>query len=331
MSPVERRHLYLPARDRSFWRAETAASPLLYLAWGSRDFHREPVPASRHEGWVCVLVEEGAPFMVIRKRAVRMPSGTLVLIGPDCPFGWRGSASGQSRFRLWMWRTVAASWPAAPLSSTFVSRQLARHERPPFLQLHDLCRREVLRGSDADATYLEGCRLLFDTMIRRAWRDDETRAGETVELVGLARAWMMAHLDSREPVARLCDYLDVSQSRLHGGRGDQPARLVPPRPHGGSPRAPRERRRVGQGGRPRPGLRPRERSEPRLPQILRSPRDRHAHSRAPLDHLVIARAIDYAPLDHLLVGRGVGNGPRTRRGDEWAGGDSFGVRSGTRN
>lgn len=215
MSPVERRHLYLPARDRSFWRAETAASPLLYLAWGSRDFHREPVPASRHEGWVCVLVEEGAPFMVIRKRAVRMPSGTLVLIGPDCPFGWRGSASGQSRFRLWMWRTVAASWPAAPLSSTFVSRQLARHERPPFLQLHDLCRREVLRGSDADATYLEGCRLLFDTMIRRAWRDDEARAGETVDLVSLARAWMMAHLDSREPVARLCDYLDVSQSTLY--------------------------------------------------------------------------------------------------------------------
>ena len=90
-----------------FWKADDEAQPLLYLAWGARDFHRQPIPASRHEGWVCVLIEEGAPTMVVRRQAVRMPAGTLALIGPDCPFGWKGAASGQAKFRMWMWRSFA--------------------------------------------------------------------------------------------------------------------------------------------------------------------------------------------------------------------------------
>src|SRR6478735_682610 len=150
MPPAERPHLYLPARDRSFWTADGAALPLLYLAWGARDFHRQPIPASRHEGWVCVLIEEGAPTMVVRRQAVRMPAGTLALIGPDCPFGWKGAVSGQSKFRMWMWRVFTGTRGRADLRASIVSRPLARHERQPFLQLHDLCRREVLRASGPD-------------------------------------------------------------------------------------------------------------------------------------------------------------------------------------
>ena len=115
MPPAERRHLYLPARDRSFWTGEGETLPLLYLAWGARDFHRQPIPASRHEGWVCVLIEEGAPTMVVRKQAMRMPAGTLALIGPDCPFGWKGAASGscappRSRTRLGMSAGFRGGW-----------------------------------------------------------------------------------------------------------------------------------------------------------------------------------------------------------------------------
>ena len=130
MPPAERRHLYLPARDRSFWTAEGEALPLLYLAWGARDFHRQPIPASRHEGWVCVLIEEGAPTMVVRRQAVRMPAGTLALIGPDCPFGWKGAASGQTKFRMWMWRVFTGN--DGPRRSAGVDRlPAARAARAP--------------------------------------------------------------------------------------------------------------------------------------------------------------------------------------------------------
>ena len=215
MPDVARRHLYLPARDRSFWHAGTDDIPLLYLAWGARDFHRQPIPESRHEGWVCVLIEEGAPTMVVRRQNVRMPPGTLALIGPECPFGWKGAASGQSRFRMWMWRDLDGAVAQAELNRAYVTRVLARHERQPFVQLHDLCRREVLRAAGPEVAYLEGCRLLFDATIRRGLLDGRGDSEGLSDTVALARSWIQAHLDSREPIARLCDYLNVSQSTLY--------------------------------------------------------------------------------------------------------------------
>jgi AraC family transcriptional regulator of arabinose operon len=215
MASSERRHLYLPARDRSFWKADDPAGlPLLYLAWGTRDFHRQPIPVSRHEGWVCVLIEEGSPTMVVRRQAVRMPAGTIAVIGPDCPFGWKGAGSGSSRFRLWMWRASGAASARPGLAASYVTRVLGRHGRKPFVLLHDLCRREVLRLSGPDASYLEGCRILFDATVARDVLEPPA-SPEPSDLVSLARTWIDAHLDSREPIARLCDYLNVSQSTLY--------------------------------------------------------------------------------------------------------------------
>jgi AraC family transcriptional regulator of arabinose operon len=215
MSGLERAHLYLPARDRSFWKADDEAQPLLYLAWGTRDFHRQPIPASRHEGWVCVLIEEGAPTMMVRRQAVRMPAGTIALIGPDCPFGWKGTSSGHSKFRMWMWRSLAVSVGRTDLRASYVSRLLARHERQPFLHLHDLCRREVVRSAGPDPTYLEGARILFECTIQRELLARRAEGDEAPDAAASARDWMTAHLDSREPIARLCDYLNVSQSTLY--------------------------------------------------------------------------------------------------------------------
>jgi AraC-like DNA-binding protein len=216
MAGAQRRHLYLPAPDRSFWTADAAALPLLYLAWGTRDFHRQPIPVSRHEGWVCVLIEEGAPTMIVRRQSVRMPAGTLALIGPDCPFGWKGAASGQSKFRMWMWRgLLQETGDRNQERSSIVSRYLARHERQPFLHLHDLCRREVLRTAGPDAAYLEGCHILFDTTVRRELLDRREQESDGADAVAPARTWVRAHLNSHEPIARLCDYLNVSQSTLY--------------------------------------------------------------------------------------------------------------------
>ena len=144
-----------------------------------------------------------------------MPAGTLALVGPDCPFGWKGAASGQSKFRMWMWRDFAGGVERPDLAASYVSRSLARHERQPFLQLHDLCRREVLRAPGPDAAYLEGCRILFDATLQRELLDSRQQGAVASDAVALARAWMRAHLDSHEPIARLCDYLNVSQSTLY--------------------------------------------------------------------------------------------------------------------
>ena len=215
MPRPDRRHLYLPARDRSFWRARDGdASPLLYLAWGTRDFQRQPIPASRHEGWVCVLVEEGSPILVVRRRSMPIAAGTVAIVGPDCPFGWCGAASATSKFRLWMWRSLSCA-EQADLRASFFVRRLGRDARRPLLLLHDLCRGEVLRPSGPAPAYLEGCQMLLDETVQRAVLETAADASGNGDLVAIARSWIDAHLDSREPIARLCDYLNVSQSTLY--------------------------------------------------------------------------------------------------------------------
>jgi AraC family transcriptional regulator of arabinose operon len=116
---------------------------------------------------------------------------------------------------MWMWRSFTGTIGHLDLRASYVTRPLARHERKPFVQLHDLCRREVLRPAGPDASYLEGCRILFAATLQRELLDRRDEDSGAPDVVASARSWMDAHLDSREPIGRLCDYLDVSQSTLY--------------------------------------------------------------------------------------------------------------------
>lgn len=216
MSHFEKRHLYLPERDRSFWKCDAALDvSLLYLAWGYRDFHRHPIPVSCHEGWVGVLIEEGCPTIAVNKQSVRMPAGTLALIGPNCSFGWNDSATGPCKFLLWMWRNFGGTSFALGLQAAYVTRLLSRKDRKPFVLLHDLCRREVLHSTAPCRSYLKGCHIIFEATMQRAIQKHPDKKQLASELGELAKAWMSAHFESKEPIARLCDYLNRSQATLY--------------------------------------------------------------------------------------------------------------------
>jgi AraC family transcriptional regulator of arabinose operon len=153
--------------------------------------------------------------MKVARRTVPMPTGTLALIGPDCPFGWRGSAAGPSKFRLWMWRTFVAANAHPELQSGYLTRALSWKDRKPFVLLHELCRQEVLHPASPGKAYLEGCHRLFEATMRRAIENEPKPDQQAPETIEQAKIWMSAHLESREPVARLCDYLNLSQSTLY--------------------------------------------------------------------------------------------------------------------
>ena len=214
VAPADR-HLYLPASDRSFWKSggDSDAS-LRYLAWGGRDFEAQPIPVSRHDGWVCVVIEEGSPILRAASVSRRLTPGTLALIGPDCAFGWKPSGAGSCRILLWMWNGFSDPTLAAEPCSGLRVRMLDVAGRKSFRLIHDVCRREVLRG-EPSAAYIEGCRLIFEETLRREVLDSDTDSAQISDLVLQADAWMAAHLDSKEPVARLCDYLNISQSSLY--------------------------------------------------------------------------------------------------------------------
>ncbi len=215
MGALADRHLYLPASDRSFWKScGDSDGSLRYLAWGGRDFEAQPIPVSRHDGWVCVVIEEGSPMLRAASVSRRLTPGALALIGPDCAFGWKPSGAGSCRILLWMWKGFSDPALAGEPRSGWRIRMLDAVGRKSFRMIHDLCRREVLRG-EPSAGYIEGCRMIFEETLRRVVLDSVADAAPNSELVRQVDVWMAAHLDSKEPVARLCDYLNISQSSLY--------------------------------------------------------------------------------------------------------------------
>lgn len=209
------RHLYLPKADRSFWKCGADfTGTLRYLAWGRRDFAADPIPVSCHDGWVCAVIEEGSPVLDAASVAHRLTPGALAFMGPDCAYGWKSSDSGPCRILLWMWSGFSNPALAAEPRSACRIRLLDRGGRKTFRMLHDLCRGEILRR-EPSVGYLDGCRMMFEETIRRELPGSGQAAPPASGFRQQAEAWMASHLDSKEPVARLCDYLDLSQSTLY--------------------------------------------------------------------------------------------------------------------
>lgn len=212
MSGTKTKHLYLPSKDRSFWKDE-GGLPLSYLAWGRRDFDDDRIPVSEHEGWVCTVIEEGRPTLLLNDKKVSLSPGEIVFIGPECAFGWEGKQDVEYKFCMWMWNHINSPKLRSHQHS-YTTRLLPLKKREPFLQLHEQCRREVLNLDDYSSTYLEGCHIQFEALLERTLeaKQEDDKASARIEQ---ATAWMNEHLDSREPIARLCDYLNLSQSSLH--------------------------------------------------------------------------------------------------------------------
>ncbi|WP_308988104.1 AraC family transcriptional regulator [Roseibacillus persicicus] len=208
------RNLYLPRRDRSFWQAgEGKDWSLRYLAWGRREFSEENLPPCRHEGWVSLLIQEGHPEIIVRGEKIELPRGVLMLIGPECPFGWTRRQGSQCKFVLWMWDELRLGEQAGCEENGFQKFNLTKTRQEPFVRNHELCRREAVATDGLSEKYFESCRMGFEVLMQRLLEGDPEAPSQ--DRLEQAQDWILAHLDSKKPVARLCDYLNVSQSSLH--------------------------------------------------------------------------------------------------------------------
>jgi len=215
MPDASRPHLFLPAKDRSYWRADPASDlPLQYLAWGHRDFLRDPIPVASHEGWVCMLVEKGWPTLLVKDEAVPMPPNSLVLIGPRCSSGWKPQDADECKIYVWMWREIVSHEIRCIKENDYAKWRLSEKLSAEFVDNHQSCRREIQRLDEISKHYLLGYQQIFEANILRAlsgYSNDDAVQGTAK----LAVEWMSQHLNSKEPISRLCDYLDTSQSTLH--------------------------------------------------------------------------------------------------------------------
>lgn len=57
--------------------------------------------------------------------------------------------------------------------------------------------------------------MIFEATLKRMIQVGVAPPKQATGLSEQAQSWMCAHLDSKEPIARLCDYLNLSQSTLY--------------------------------------------------------------------------------------------------------------------
>lgn len=210
---LPRRALHLPPKDRAYWRNERFLDlPLLYLAWGERQYGDAPIPVARHDGWICVVVESGAPVLVRDGSCERIPSGSLLVLGSEYASGWEDDVGRSSRLLAWEWREFRHERLQTFPPDIFRRRTIASAEVRRFQALHSMTRDEA-REPDADsAGALRGLQDLLEANVARLL---EPRGRlRTDDFVNRALGWLDQHIDSRQPLARLADHLGLSPSTV---------------------------------------------------------------------------------------------------------------------
>ena len=113
-----------------------------------------------------------------------------------------------------MWRQPLHPELAALSTRAGAVHKIPPAQRPLWNQLHTLCREEILRPDNFSPGWLESCQQQIEILLLRLI-NPASEERPAARRIALALAWMRQHPESREPVSRLCDYLDISQPTLH--------------------------------------------------------------------------------------------------------------------
>lgn len=202
--------IYPPPAGRPRWSSKaTIDAGLDYLSWGWREYGRHPIPLARHDGWTYQVVVEGTVHLRLEHAEVPIRDGTMVLVSPECAYGWSGQASNRCKILSWIWRDAPVipglgnnehGWRAISLSPAAL-RTLG--------QLNRETRSEATLGGELAAQALGTIRTRMDILLARAPSLD----GEDSRFE-LAWRWLADHPGELRPVRALSDYLQISPASL---------------------------------------------------------------------------------------------------------------------
>jgi AraC-like DNA-binding protein len=210
------RVLHLPPVGRPRWVCpKNLKLDLQYLSWGKRRFGKSGIPVSLHHGWVYCLVLHGNPILQLLSRAIPVQPGQVLVLGPDCASGWTAhSVESVAELLTWVWNGAPRCpglGPAADGVQTITTHgALIR----TLQQIHSLCRRELEKPDALSALVLEELRFRMDVAIAR-FKVPNRSALEPALRLELALRWLAQNVREPNPVARLCEYLQVSAVTLN--------------------------------------------------------------------------------------------------------------------
>lgn len=210
-----RREIILPAAGASYWKSlGLPLHGLLYLGWGTRQYGKNPIPLRVHEGWTYTVITAGNPVLKAGDSRKKLSAGTVVLAGPDVPFGWIDEGSSRSSILVWVWTKTPAFHATETTPRTCWIRNAGPETLERLKRLHAETRQELHAGDSHSRELLETVQIRLDAEFERAAGRVRGRADISTQKIHLALEWMRRHLDSRSPTAGLADYLGVSPITL---------------------------------------------------------------------------------------------------------------------
>lgn len=208
------REFYLPEPGSPHWlpRGEPPGG-LLYLGWGRRFYGRHPIPLRLHRGWTCMVVLSGHPTLLVGDRTQRTGPGSLIVAGPDVPYGWSDRPAAPSTHLVWVW-TQPPTIGTRLADTTCWLRKADAGSLADLEELHRRTRREIQQPDTLSPVALAAIKHLADTTLARCGRGPAPSETRDTQRLQLAEQWMSRHLDIRAPAAALADYLGVSAMGL---------------------------------------------------------------------------------------------------------------------
>lgn len=185
---------------------------MLYLGWGRRDFHRDPLVVHFDRGASYHILLRGEIIVTVGRvqRAVRGPAA--IIFNPNFAFGITQSRRERTEVLVWIWQGEPGLDELRPLPDEFLVLDLRQRPLESLLDLHVRCRNEVSRADSHLPRTLAALRDLTEVEIVRASRPS---AATTDVRWDLAVSWMKNNLSIIAPIPALCDYLGMSASTLH--------------------------------------------------------------------------------------------------------------------
>ena len=205
-------HALIPPPDPfPAWQG-SESTPLVYLAWGRRDYYRFPIPVHSNPGWTFWALLEGEALVTMSQSCQSFQAYSGFIAGPDCAFGFLRQSYSDVRVLVWIWKDPPVGIEA---SETAVLQPVHfRKEQARMLEdLHLQTRMEIFQPQRHTEIALEHLRGLVAIQFARA---KEMKASDAAQIL-LARAqqWMLEHVTQRARMEDLAQYLGISLMRLH--------------------------------------------------------------------------------------------------------------------
>jgi AraC family transcriptional regulator of arabinose operon len=176
-----------------------------------------------------MVVLSGHPHLLAGDKRQRTSRGSLIVAGPDVPYGWSDRPNAPCSLLVWFWSQPPEI--GAKLDKRTCWLRTADAETTAELeQLHRLTRREIQRPDSFSPEVVAALKKLIDTNLARSARGPAETGTRDAHRLQLAEQWLRRHLDVRAPAAALADYLGVSamglQRLFRQATGRAPGRVL---------------------------------------------------------------------------------------------------------